>query len=127
MQVQKMNTTVKDRISADLQEAGIDISDSTFSIKIGADGQVSVDGIQDHAMKQKIENVLSKYSDELMDIYFARIQKYRSCQIKKNICCKLRWMWENFYIRHLAAAYRLETSPWKIQRYMVCRKHWMIC
>lgn len=111
----------KDRISADLQEAGIDISDSTFSIKIGADGQVSVDGIQDHAMKQKIENVLSKYSDELMDIYFARIQKYRSCQIKKNICCKLRWMWENFYIRHLAAAYRLETSPWKIQRYMVCR------
>ena len=56
----KMNTTVKDRIFADLQEAGIDISDSMFSIKIGADGQVSVDGIQDHAMKQKIENVLSK-------------------------------------------------------------------
>lgn len=119
----KMNTTVKDRISADLQEAGIDISDSTFSIKIGADGQVSVDGIQDHAMKQKIENVLSKYSDELMDIYFCTDSKYRSCQIKKNICCKLRWMWENFYIRHLAAEYRLETSPWKIQRYMVCRKH----
>ena len=42
-----MKTTVKDRISADLQEAGIDISDSTFSRKIGADGQVSVDGIQD--------------------------------------------------------------------------------
>jgi len=53
MQVQKLNTTVKDRISADLQEAGIDISDSTFSIKIGADGQVSVDGIQDHAMKSE--------------------------------------------------------------------------
>ena len=67
----KMNTTVKDRIFADLQEAGIDISDSMFSIKIGADGQVSVDGIQDHAMKQKIENVLSKYSDDLMDIYFS--------------------------------------------------------
>ena len=67
----KMNTTVKDRISADLQEAGIDISDSMFSIKIGADGQVSVDGIQDHAMKQKIEDVLSKYSDDLMDIYFS--------------------------------------------------------
>ena len=67
----KMNTTVKDRISADLQEAGIDISDSTFSIKIGADGQVSVDGINDNAMKQKIEDVLSKYSDDLMDIYFS--------------------------------------------------------
>ena len=34
---------------------------------------------------------------------------------------------KDFYIRHLAAAYRLETSPWKIQRYMVCRKHWMTC
>ena len=67
----KMNTTVKDRISADLQEVGIDISDSTFSIKIGADGQVSVDGINDNAMKQKIEDVLSKYSDDLMDIYFS--------------------------------------------------------
>ena len=67
----KMNTTVKDRISADLQEAGCDISDSTFSIKIGADGQVSVDGINDNAMKRKIEDVLSKYSDDLMDIYFS--------------------------------------------------------
>ena len=85
MQVQ-MNTTVKDRISADLQEAGIDISDSTFSIKIGADGQVSVDGIQDHAMKQKIENVLSKYSDELMDIlFFARIQKIQELSDKEKI------------------------------------------
>ena len=67
----KMNTTVKDRIIADLQEAGIDIPDSMFSIKIGADGQVSVDGINDNAMKQKIEDVLSKYSDDLMDIYFS--------------------------------------------------------
>ena len=67
----KMNTTVKDRISVDLQEAGMDISDSTLSIKIGADGQVSVDGINDNAMKQKIEDVLSKYSDDLMDIYFS--------------------------------------------------------
>ena len=67
----KMNTTVKDRISVDLQEAGMDISDSTFSIKTGADGQVSVDGINDNAMKQKIEDVLSKYSDDLMDIYFS--------------------------------------------------------
>ena len=67
----KMNTTVKDRIFADLQEAGIDISDFMFSIKIGADGQVSVDGINDNAMKQKIEDVLSKYSDDLMDIYFS--------------------------------------------------------
>ena len=79
----KMNTTVKDRISADLQEVGIDISDSTFSIKIGTDGQVSVDGIQDHAMKQKIENVLSKYSDELMDIYFCTDSKIQELSDKE--------------------------------------------
>ena len=79
----KMNTTVKDRISVDLQEAGMDISDSTFSIKIGADGQVSVDGIQDHAMKQKIENVLSKYSDELMDIYFCTDSKIQELSDKE--------------------------------------------
>ena len=79
----KMNTTVKDRISADLQEAGIDISDSMFSIKIGADGQVSVDGINDNAMKQKIENVLSKYSDELMDIYFCTDSKIQELSDKE--------------------------------------------
>ena len=78
-----MNTTVKDRIFADLQEAGIDISDSMFSIKIGADGQVSVDGINDNAMKQKIEDVLSKYSDDLMDIYFLWIRKYRQLSDKE--------------------------------------------
>ena len=79
----KMNTTVKDRISADLQEVGIDISDSTFSIKIGADGQVSVDGINDNAMKQKIEDVLSKYSDELMDIYFCTDSKIQELSDKE--------------------------------------------
>ena len=79
----KMNTTVKDRISADLQEAGIDISDSMFSIKIGADGQVSVDGINDNAMKQKIEDVLSKYSDDLMDIYFCTDSKIQELSDKE--------------------------------------------
>ena len=79
----KMNTTVKDRISADLQEVGIDISDSTFSIKIGTDGQVSVDGIHDNVMKQKIENVLSKYSDELMDIYFCTDSKIQELSDKE--------------------------------------------
>ena len=51
--------------------------DSTFSIKIGADGQVSVDGINDNAMKQKIEDVLSKYSDDLMDKMCIRDSNFR--------------------------------------------------
>ena len=84
----KMNTTVKDRISADLQEVGIDISDSTFSIKIGADGQVSVDGINDNAMKQKIEDVLSKYSDDLMDIYFSMDSEIQALSDKEKYLLK---------------------------------------
>ena len=66
----------------------MDSSDSTFSIKIGADGQVSVDGINDHVMKQKIEDVLSKHSEELMDIYFSMdIRKYRHCLRKNQSIC----------------------------------------
>ena len=84
----KMNTTVKDRIFADLQEAGIDISDSMFSIKIGADGQVSVDGINDNAMKQKIEDVLSKYSDDLMDIYFSMDSEIQALSEKEKYLLK---------------------------------------
>ena len=84
----KMNTTVKDRISADLQEVGIDISDSTFSIKIGTDGQVSVDGIHDNVMKQKIENVLSKHSDELIEIYFSMDSKIQALSDKEKYLLK---------------------------------------
>ena len=84
----KMNTTVKDKIFADLQEAGMDISDSTFFIKIEADGQVSVDGIQDHAMKQKIEDVLSKHSEELMDIYFSMDSEIQALSEKEKYLLK---------------------------------------
>ena len=44
-----------------------------------------MDGIQDHAMKQKIENVLSKYSDELMDIYFCTDSKIQELSDKEKI------------------------------------------
>ena len=84
----KMNTTVKDKIFADLQEAGMDSSDSTFSIKIGADGQVSVDGINDHVMKQKIEDVLSKHSEELMDIYFSMDSEIQALSEKEKYLLK---------------------------------------
>lgn len=98
-----------------MQEAGIDISDSMFSIKIGADGQVSVDGINDNAMKQKIEDVLSKYSDDLMDIYFSMDSEIQALSDKEKYLLQAAVDVENFYIRQLAAAYRLETFRWKMQ------------
>ena len=82
------NALVKDKIFADLQEAGMDSSDSTFSIKIGADGQVSVDGINDHVMKQKIEDVLSKHSEELMDIYFSMDSEIQALSEKEKYLLK---------------------------------------
>ena len=36
-----------------------------------------------HAMKQKLENVLSKYSDELMDIYFCTDSKIQELSDKE--------------------------------------------
>lgn len=68
---EKLNTTLKDNIFAELEQAGVDISEASFSIQIGADGRVSIDGIEDDVQKQQAEAVMSKYSDELMDIYFS--------------------------------------------------------
>lgn len=68
---EKLNTTLKDNIFAELEQAGVDISEDSFSIQIGADGRVSIDGIEDDVQKQQAEAVLSKYSDEMMDIYFS--------------------------------------------------------
>lgn len=68
---EKLNTTLKDKIFAELEQAGVDISEASFSIQIGADGRVSVTGIEDDSQREKAEMVLSKYADELMDIYFS--------------------------------------------------------
>lgn len=68
---EKLNTVLKDKIFAELEQAGVDISEASFSVQIGADGQVSVAGIEDAVQKQQAEAVLSKYSDELVDIYFS--------------------------------------------------------
>lgn len=68
---EKLNTTLKDKIFAELEQAGLDISEVSFSMQIGADGQVSVNGIEDDRQRQQAEAILSKYSDELTDIYFS--------------------------------------------------------
>lgn len=68
---EKLNTTLKDKVFTDLEQVGVDISEASFSIQIGADGRVSVTGIEDDSQREKAEMVLSKYADELMDIYFS--------------------------------------------------------
>ncbi len=53
-----------------MESEGIDISEIFFNIQIGADGRVTVDGIDDGLIKSKVETILADFSDKLMDIYF---------------------------------------------------------
>ena len=65
----ELNTTLKE-ITQRLESDGIDISEISFNIQIGADGRVTVDGIDDGLIKSKVETILADFSDKLMDIYF---------------------------------------------------------
>ena len=47
--------------------------------------------------------------------YHEIITQNRKSNEKKSELLKEGWMWKNFYIRQLAAAYRLETFRWKMQ------------
>lgn len=77
-------------------------------------------------MQQKIEDVLSKHSDELMDIYFSMDSEIQALSEKEKYLLKAGVDVEEFLYK-ATAAYRLEIFQWKMQRYMVCRKHWMTC
>ena len=53
-----------------MESAGIDLSECSFHIQIGADGKTTVDGIEDGWIKSKVETTLKEFSEKLMDIYF---------------------------------------------------------
>jgi hypothetical protein len=55
-------------------------------------------------------------NQSLLNVLFGQQQKATSSQ---NTGCR--------GTRQPVAAYRLEIFPWRMQRYMVCRKHWMTC
>ena len=65
----ELSTTLKE-ITQRLESAGIDLSEYSFNIQIGADGRATVDGIDDGLIKSKVETTLIEFSEKLMDIYF---------------------------------------------------------
>lgn len=67
----KLNTSLKSKIVSKLEEQGIDISQYSFSIELGADGKVSAAGIEDDLIKKQVEEVFSKFAKELTEIHFA--------------------------------------------------------
>lgn len=74
----KLNTSLKAKITSELEKEGIDISQYSFSIDIGANGKVAIVGIEEEEIKNKVEQVYSKYAKELTEIYFSmnsKIQK----------------------------------------------------
>lgn len=65
----ELSSTLKE-ITQRLESAGIDLSEYSFNIEIGADGKTTVDGIEDGWIKSKVETTLKEFSEKLMDIYF---------------------------------------------------------
>ena len=67
----ELNTTLKEEIFSQMEKEKIDLSQYSFDVQIGAGGQVTIEGINEEAVKTKINNIFSQYSDRLMDIYFS--------------------------------------------------------
>lgn len=67
----ELNTTLKEEIFSQMEKEKIDLSQYSFDVQIGAGGQVTVEGINEEAVKTKINNIFSQYADRLMDIYFS--------------------------------------------------------
>lgn len=67
----ELNTTIKEEMFSQIEKEKIDISQYSFNVQIGADGQVTVEGINEEAVKTKMNNIFSQYADRLMDIYFS--------------------------------------------------------
>ncbi len=65
----ELSTTLNE-ITQRLESAGIDLSEYSFNIQIGADGKATVDGIDDGLIKSMVETTLKEFSEKLMDIYF---------------------------------------------------------
>lgn len=67
----ELNTTLKEEIFSQLEEAGIELPISDFEFGIGLDGKAVVTGIEDQITKQAVESVLNRFADKLLELYFA--------------------------------------------------------
>lgn len=66
----KLQAGISEEIFRQMGQSGISTI-SSFEVSIGIDGKVEVNGIEDAAVKEKVEDILNGFSRELMDTYIS--------------------------------------------------------
>ena len=66
----KLQTDISEQIFQQMEQAGITPLPS-FEFRIGIDGKVQVEGIEDAITKKQMENILDDFAEELIDIYIS--------------------------------------------------------
>ena len=64
----KLQADISEQIFQQMEQSGISPI-ASFEVSIGIDGKVKVDGIEDAAVKEKVEDILNGFSGELIDTY----------------------------------------------------------
>lgn len=66
----KLRTDISEKIFQQMEQSGVSPIPS-FEVSIGIDGKEEVKGIEDAAVKEKVEDILNGFSGELMDTYIS--------------------------------------------------------
>ncbi len=66
----KLKTDISEEIFRQMEQSGISPIPS-FEVSIGIDGKAEVEGIEDAAVEEKLEDILNGFSSELMDTYIS--------------------------------------------------------
>ena len=66
----KLRTDISEKIFQQMEQSGVSPIPS-FEVSIGIDGKAEVKGIEDAAVKEKVEDILNGFSGELMDTYIS--------------------------------------------------------
>ena len=66
----KLRTDISEKIFQQMEQSGVSHIPS-FEVSIGIDGKAEVKGIEDAAVKEKVEDILNGFSGELMDTYIS--------------------------------------------------------
>ncbi len=66
----KLKTDISEEIFRQMEQSGISPIPS-FEVSIGIDGKAEVEGIEDTAVEEKLEDILNGFSGELIDAYIS--------------------------------------------------------
>ena len=66
----KLRADISEKIFQQMEQSGVSPIPS-FEVSIGIDGKAEVKGIEDAAVKEKVEDILNGFSGELMDTYIS--------------------------------------------------------